>query len=127
AVTPPSLASVPVSPQAAAAAPPASGAVRVAVRPMLLARLAWVLVGFYVLVAGTGLYLGLLTRTTIGDFPIALFGLLMIVIGVWPVIGALIVHRHPRHRVGWLLLAAFPPAALDLLAVGYAAYHTSLW
>jgi two-component system NarL family sensor kinase len=86
--------------------------------------IAWILVGIYFLLAGTGLFLMVLTGTTIGSFPITLFIIAMIAVGIWPVIGALIVSHHPRHPVGWLLFAAFPVAAIDMFSIGYTSYAT---
>jgi two-component system NarL family sensor kinase len=76
----------------------------------------------YILLSGVGLYLQVRTNATIGAFPIILFTILLIVVGVWPVIGALIVTHHPRQPVGWLLFAAFPLAAIDMFSLGYASY-----
>jgi signal transduction histidine kinase len=87
--------------------------------------IAWILVGVYFLLAGTGLFLMALTNTTIGSFPVILFIIAMTAIGIWPVIGARIVSHHPRHPVGWLLFASFPLAAADMFSIGYASYATS--
>ena len=84
--------------------------------------IAWSLVGMYVLLSGIGLYLMGLTNTTIGAFPIILFVIVMIVVGIWPVIGALIVAHRPHHPVGWLLFAAFPLAAIDMFTIGYTSF-----
>jgi signal transduction histidine kinase len=112
------------SPSARATSPAAVSGIQARVRRGPLAYLAWVLVAVYFILAGAGLLFGIRAKAAVGQFPIAVFILTMVVIGIWPLIGALIVNRHPRHPVGWLLFAAFPLAALDIFAVGYAAYLT---
>jgi hypothetical protein len=94
----------------------------------ILRTLAWFLVGMYLLLAGIGFFFLLLTIPSTSPFGVPLFGwiLLLIVWGIWPVIGGLIINRHPRHPVGWLLFASFPVAALDLLVIGYTTYATSV-
>jgi two-component system NarL family sensor kinase len=95
--------------------------------PVRTARIiAWSLVGMYIILAGTGLFLMILANTTPGDvrLPIILFIPLIFVVSIWPVIGARIVSHHPRHPIGWLLFAAFPVAAADLFSHGYASYAT---
>ena len=114
-------------PQLVSITPSETDAIRSDVRQMLLIILAWLLVAVYFALAGTGLFLGILTNASVGDFPIIWFILLMIVIGIWPVMGARIINRHPRHPVGWLLFAAFPLAATDLFTIGYASYVTLLY
>lgn len=94
-----------------------------------LARwIAWSLVGIYFVLMGSGLVSMVLTHTTIADipFPSIFFIIVYIMIGIWPVIGALVVTHHPRHPVGWLLFATFPLAAIDVFSFGYASYVTSL-
>lgn len=80
------------------------------------------------ILAGSGLFLTVLTNTTPGDvrIPVFLFIMLLFVIGIWPVIGALIVTHHPRHPVGWLLFASFPLGAIDIFSIGYASYAASI-
>jgi len=46
----------------------------------------------------------------------------LLIAGSWSVIGALIVYRHPRHPVGWLLYLAIIDSGLDMFATGYIAY-----
>ncbi len=78
--------------------------------------IAWSLVGIYFVLAGSGSFWMISTNTTPADipFPIILFVLVFIVVGIWPVIGARIVTHHPRHPVGWLLFATFPLVAIDV-------------
>jgi predicted transporter len=64
--------------------------------------LAFSLVGIYLVLATTGLVLQVLTQTSFADLDIptpvlfVFYGLL----GLWPLIGALIVWRYPLHPVG---------------------------
>jgi signal transduction histidine kinase len=94
--------------------------------------IAWLLVGVYLILSIIGLILMKITNTTPGDiaFPIPLFIISVIVIGIWPVIGALIINYYPNHPVGWLLFATFPLSAIDMFAIGYSSYalsHPSLF
>ncbi len=93
----------------------------------VLRWLAWLLVGIYFLLAGAGILLLLLADppAVLYGIPMIVWVLLLVVVGVWPVIGALIINRHPRHPVGWLLFATFPVIAVVLFAIGYASYATS--
>jgi len=97
-------------------------------KPRTAQWIVWFIVGIYFVLAGIGLYFLFLTNTPLANVsvPIILYILLFIVVGIWPVIGALIVTHHPKHPVGWLLTASFPLAAIDLFAVGYVGYATSL-
>ncbi|HLF75713.1 MAG TPA: hypothetical protein VI524_15255, partial [Anaerolineales bacterium] len=94
--------------------------------PRIARGIAWVLVGIYFVLIGTGIFFQVLTNTTPGDIaiPIILFAIAVIVVGIWPVIGALIIAHHPRHPVAWLLFATFPVVAIDMFTIGYASYAT---
>ncbi len=87
---------------------------------------AWFLVVIYFILSGIGLYFQVLAGITPGftTVPILLFIILVIVVGIWPVIGALIISHHPRHLVGWLLFLTFPIVAIDMITLGYASYAT---
>jgi two-component system NarL family sensor kinase len=87
--------------------------------------IAWFLTGVYFVLSGIGLYLMVRTNTRIGAFPVLLFIILVMVVGIWPVIGALIITHNPRNPVGWLLFAAFPMVAIDMFSIGFAAYAGS--
>jgi two-component system NarL family sensor kinase len=90
--------------------------------------IAWLLVAVYIILSATGLYLLGLTNTIPGNsaFPLLPYAVVMIVIGIWPVIGAQIISHHPHHPVGWLLFITFPVVAIVMFAIGYASYATSL-
>ena len=44
--------------------------------------------------------------------------------GLWPVTGALVVSRHPRHPVGWLMCLGVIVGPIDMFTAGYTAYNT---
>jgi MFS family permease len=46
----------------------------------------------------------------------------ILVVGLWGVIGAVIISHHPRHPVGWITLFALISLGPDRLAYGYASY-----
>ena len=86
--------------------------------------IARLLVFFFVTYATVGLALQAITDTpfVVTGFPVLIF--LVILVGMWIVTGALIISRHPRHPVGWLLCAGLFASAIDMFAAGYAAYDT---
>lgn len=87
------------------------------------------MVGIYVLLSAIGLFFLIPAETTPGNtpVPILLFVITVIAVGIWPVIGALIISHHPRHPVGWLLFASFLVVALDTFTLGYISYAESLF
>ncbi|MCI0608325.1 MAG: histidine kinase [Anaerolineae bacterium] len=95
--------------------------------PRIARMIAWSLVGIYIILSATGLYLQVLTPTAIGNttLPLILFIIAVIVVGIWPIIGAQILSHHPRHPVGWLLFITFPLIAIPMFAIGYASYALS--
>lgn len=90
--------------------------------------LVWFLVAIYFILSATGLYLQVLTNTTPGDtaVPLLPYFIAVIVVGIWPVIGAKIIAHHPYHPVGWLLFVTFLLVAMVMFAIGYASYASSL-
>jgi hypothetical protein len=75
---------------------------RAASRPTPLGRLAWLLCGITVLLAGlqTWFFLGWsVTREDASSWPVLTLGLML-----WAALGAVIISRHPRHRVAWLFV-----------------------
>jgi hypothetical protein len=73
-----------------------------AVRARLPGRVAWLLFGATVLLAGlqTWLFLGWsVVREDASSWPVLTVGLTL-----WAALGAVIVSRHPRHRVAWLFV-----------------------
>ncbi len=87
-------------------------------------RLAWFLVGLYVLLIGAGLYLEVVTGTTFGGVPQAVIFLEVIVNSIWAAVGLLLVSRRPEHPVGWIFLAVPLLVAMDHFTQGYAYYGT---
>jgi signal transduction histidine kinase len=90
--------------------------------PRIARWIAWFLVFAYVILAAVGLRLQGLTRTPFGPNALPVAVILVTLVGVWIVTGALIISRHPRHPVGWLLCAGLFSPALDMFSAGYAAY-----
>jgi hypothetical protein len=77
-------------------------------------------VAVYFGLAAAGVALQALAGRTYADFPLPLVATVLLVMNLWPVTGALITSRHPRHPVGWLLCAGVSFAVVDQFAVGYA-------
>jgi len=86
--------------------------------------IAWSIVFVYIILAAAGLTLQGLAHAPFAWTALPVLVILISLVGVWIVIGALIVSRHPRHPVGWLLCAGFLVAAIDMFSAGYAAYDT---
>jgi len=86
--------------------------------------LAWALVLLYVVLETTGLTLQVVAGRPIelvpGGFPV--LATAAVALGVWCVIGAVIVSRHPRHPIGWILCLIPVTDGLANFAFGYTAY-----
>ncbi|MFQ5859421.1 MAG: hypothetical protein ACE5LU_27810, partial [Anaerolineae bacterium] len=86
--------------------------------------LAWALVVLYVVLETVGLTLQVVTDRPIepvpGGFPV--LAISAVALGVWCVIGAVIVSRHPRNPIGWILCVIPITDGMDNFAFGYAAY-----
>jgi signal transduction histidine kinase len=78
---------------------------------------AWVLVGL----AATLVALALGFIPANGPLPGEAWSLVSLALG-FPIVGALIARRHPRHPIAWVFLVAGMGAALALFAYGYAQY-----
>jgi hypothetical protein len=88
-----------------------------------LPRTAWLLFGATVLLAGvqTWLFLGWpVVREDASSWPVLTFGLTL-----WAALGAVIVSRHPRHRVAWLFVLGALLAQLGNCLFDYDAIATS--
>ena len=96
-------------------------------KPRTARFIAWSLAALYIILAAIGLTLQLRTNTSYTNiaFPALLF--IIPLIGIWPIIGALIISRHPRHPVGWLLSVGLLSAAFDMFFSGYVAYDTKVY
>ena len=82
------------------------------------------LVVLYFILAPLGLALQAISNSPFAHTVIPVLIFLVGLLGVWIVTGALIISRHPRHPVGWLLCAGLFSPAIDMFAAGYAAYDT---
>ena len=92
-------------------------------RPTPLGRLAWLLCGLTVLLAGlqTWFFLGWsVTREDASSWPVLTVGLTL-----WAALGAVIISRHPRHRVGWLFVVGAVLAQLGNCLFDWDAIVTS--
>jgi hypothetical protein len=89
--------------------------------------IAWAIVVIYVSLAAAGLTLQGLAHTAYAQTSLPVLIALVSLVGVWIVTGALIISRHPRHPIGWLLCATFIIGAMDMFAAGYAAYDTNVF
>jgi hypothetical protein len=85
------------------------------------ARLAWTLVGICAAGLASGIVLHSASRTSdLGSTPLAIvFGAALM---TFPIVGALIASRHPKHAIGWLLLAAGLANMALILFSGYGTY-----
>jgi signal transduction histidine kinase len=95
--------------------------------PRLARWIAWSLVAAFILLAGAGLILQGLTRAPFGAAWLPVAVILVTLVALWIVTGTLIISRHPRHPVGWLLCAGLFWPALDMFAAGYAAYDAYVY
>ena len=87
------------------------------------ARIAWTLCGLTVALAGvqTWEFLGWsVVREGSNSWPVLTLGLLL-----WAVLGAVIITRHPRHRIGWLFVVAALLATAGNCLFAYDAIATS--
>ena len=82
-------------------------------------RLSWTLVGACVAALATGVVLHVVSGAVEGTPLAIVFGTAMM---AFPVVGALIVSRHPGHHIGWLFLAAGLANALQILFSGYGSF-----
>ncbi len=84
--------------------------------------IAWSLVTVHVFLTTVGLALQVITNTTFNNFGIPLLVVMNLAAVMWPIIGALIVAKHPRHPIGWLLCVSLFGAPFDMFAAGYYSY-----
>ncbi len=92
--------------------------------PAILRTAAWSLVVASIILAAAGLILQSLAGTSYSSLSIPLLIISLIPAGGWLVVSALVVSRHPRHPVGWLLCLAVIGAPIDMFSTGYAAYDS---
>lgn len=89
--------------------------------------IAWSLVAIYFTLVTIGLTLQLLSNTSYTNIAFPVLLIIVPLIGIWPVVGAIIISRHPRHPVGWLLSVGLLAAAFDMFFSGYVSYDTKIY
>jgi hypothetical protein len=67
--------------------------------PRIAWGIAWSLVGLYIILATVGLTLQALASTSFEAIGIPALIIIILLVGLWPVTGALIVTRHPWHPI----------------------------
>ena len=82
----------------------------------------WSIVILYFIFAGIGLALQILAEQSFLDLGFAFVTILSLLVGSWVVIGAVIVSRHPRNPIGWILTLAISVWGIDSLVFGYVTY-----
>lgn len=82
-------------------------------------RLAWTLVGVSVPLITLGIFLSSRGPDAVGALEVVLFVLSSV---AFPVVGALIIARHPRHPIGWIFVAAGLISVLQTLFAGYGTF-----
>lgn len=87
------------------------------------ARLSWTLVGLSVAALASGVAFQSVAGTDESTALTVVFGTAMM---AFPIVGALIVSRHPGHPIGWLFLAAGLANALLSLFFGYGSYSLAV-
>lgn len=96
-------------------------------KPRTARFIAWSLVALYITLASLGLALQFLTSTSYTNIAFPVLLIIIPLIGIWPVIGALIISHHPRHPVGWLLSLGLLSPAFDMFFSGYVSYNTDVY
>lgn len=83
--------------------------------------IARLVVAGYLLLATAGFILQRRSGSTFAGFSYPFLIAASLLVTVWTSIGALIIHRHPRQPIGWILLLALIAWGLDSLSFGYLA------
>ena len=96
-------------------------------KPRTARFIAWSLVASYCTLAAVGLTLQFRTNTSYTNIAFPVLLIIIPLIGIWPVVGALIISRQPRHPVGWLLSLGLLGAAFDMFFSGYVSYDTNVY
>ena len=84
--------------------------------------LAWSIVIIFLFLAAVGITLQALADSAFSGISLPILVIVLILSMLWPIIGALIVSRHPRHPVGWLLCLGVITGPIDMFTAGYALY-----
>lgn len=85
----------------------------------------WSIVGVYYLLGLAGLALQSLAGVRYLDIGTPTLVIATILIGFWPILGAIIVSRHPSNRIGWIMSFTLLPWAVECFTGGYAAYSAA--
>lgn len=96
-------------------------------KPRTARFLAWSIGAVYIILAAIGLTLQLLTDTSYTNIAFPVLLIIIPVVAIWPAVGALIISRHPRHPVGWLLNLGLLSSAFDMFFSGYVSYGTNVY
>ncbi len=96
-------------------------------KPRTARLIAWSLVAVFIVLAATGLTLQALAGTSYSNIGLPVLTAAVALAGMWPVTGALIVSRHPRHPVGWLLSLSLMVASFDMFAYGTFSYDAVVY
>ena len=96
-------------------------------KPTTVRFVGWSIVALYLALAAVGLILQLLTNTSYSNLAFPMLLVVIPLLGIWPVVGALIISRHPGHPVGWLLSLGLLAPAFDMYFSGYVAYDTNVY
>lgn len=96
-------------------------------KPRTARFIAWSLVALYLSLGAIGLTLQLLSNTSYTNIAFPVLLIIIPLIGIWPVVGALIISRHPHHPVGWLLSVGLLSAAFDMFFSGYVSYDSHVY
>jgi len=85
--------------------------------------LAFCLVILFICLTTIGIILQRLAGIQFSNMSLPVLVGALLIASSWSVIGALIIYRHPRHPVGWLLYLGIIDSGLDMFATGYLAYE----
>lgn len=96
-------------------------------KPRTARFIAWSLVASYCTLAAVGLTLQFRTNNSYTNIAFPVLLIIIPLIGIWPVVGALVISRQPRHPVGWLLSLGLLGAAFDMFFSGYVSYDTNVY
>jgi hypothetical protein len=95
--------------------------------PRTARLIAWSLVAVFIVLAAAGLTLQALAGTSYTNIGLPVLSASIVLVGMWPVTGALIVSRHPGHPVGWLLSLSLMAGSFDMFTYGYLSYDANVY
>jgi len=88
---------------------------------------AWGIVVLFFVLGAVGLRLQALAHRPFTDVGVPGLAVTLLFVWIWPITGAIIVTRHPRHPVGWLLCLGVTAGPIDMFTAGYAAYDLEVY